>query len=178
MLPTGEETVPSSAPTWRPAVTVAAAVAAIVVLVAAGSTVADRLPDAVGHGLGHLLPALPLGLLLLAVLRRWPPARATRPGGAGRRLVVVGLGGVVAGQVLEVLGARVDEPDALLAEGIAHTAGQIVTMLSLPFLLAGAVASLVAAAREGAVPWWVAGVVAAGGAGLFMLMMVGPPDGN
>ncbi len=114
----------------------------------------------------------------IAALFRWPPARATRPGRLGRRLVVVGLGGVVIGQLLEVVGARVDEPGALAMEGVAHTAGQIVTMLSLPVLLVGTLASLLAAAREGDVPWWVVVFVAIGAAGLLGFMMIGAPDGS
>lgn len=173
-------TAPSpTARTWRPTVTVVAAIAAIAALMPlAEGLLAERLPDAAGHGLSHFVVALPMGMLLFAAVFRWPPARATRPGRLGRRLVVVGLAGVVAGQLLEVVGARVDEPGALAVEGIAHTAGQIVTMLSLPVLLVGTLASLLAAAREGDVPWWVVGLVAIGAAGLFGFMVIGAPDGS
>ncbi len=168
-----------TAQTWRPTVTVVAAIAAIAALMPlAEGLLAERLPDAAGHGLSHFVVALPMGMLLFAALFRWPPARATRPGRLGRRLVVVGLAGVVIGQLLEVVGARVDEPGALAMEGGAHTAGQIVTMLSLPVLLVGTLASLLAAAREGDVPWWVVVLVAIGAAGLLGFMMIGAPDGS
>lgn len=158
---------------WKPWVTVVAAAAAIALLVAAGSMVAGDVPEAVGHGLSHLAPALPIAFLLFAALRRWPPARATRPGRLGRRLVVVGLAGVLMGQLLEIAGARVDEPAALAAEAVAHTAGQIVTILSMPVLLLGMLASLLAGARGGDVPWWVLIVIGITGVGLFVFLLVG-----
>lgn len=164
--------------TWRPTLTVLGAIAAIIMLFAAGSTLEDRVPPAVGHALSHLALTLPLVVLLFAALRRWPAARATRPGRLGRRIVVIGLAGIAAGQALEVAGARVDEPGALAVEEIAHTAGQIVSMLSLPVLLIGTLTSLVAAAREGAVPWWVVALIGIAGVGLFTFMIIGAPDGS
>ncbi|HUG74048.1 MAG TPA: hypothetical protein VMM81_00035, partial [Acidimicrobiia bacterium] len=125
----------STAPTWRPTVTVVAAMAAIALLIVAVSTVGNRVPDAVGHGLSHLAPALPIAVVLFAAVRRWPPARPTRPGHLGRRLVVAGLAGMVTGSLLEIVGARVDEPGALAVEAVAHTAGQIVSILSMSVLL-------------------------------------------
>ncbi len=91
-------------------------------------------------------------------------------------MILAGLAGVATGRLLEIAGARVDEAGALLAEQIAHTAGQIVTMLSMPVLLVGTLASLAACVRAGAVPWWVTalvGVVAAAGLGF---LIVGVPD--
>ncbi|MDP8968922.1 MAG: hypothetical protein M3N52_00090 [Actinomycetota bacterium] len=131
-----------------------------------------------GHGLSHLIVAALLGLLLLAVLRRWPAARRTPPGRLARRMVVFGLGGVVGGQLLEVLGARVDEPGALWVEELAHTAGQVLTMIALIALLVGAVLSLLAGARERAVPWWVVGVVAVVCIGLLVVAFIGVPSGS
>lgn len=168
----------STAPTWRPTVTIVAAMAAIALLVATGSTVGSRVPDAVGHGLSHLAPTLPIAVVLFAALRRWPPARPTRQGHFGRRLVVAGLTGMVTGQLLEIVGARVGEPGALAVEAVAHTAGQIVTILLMPVLLVGMLASLLAAAREGDVPWWVLVAVGVGAAGLFGLLLIGTPDGS
>lgn len=168
----------STAPTWRPTVTLVAATAAIALLVAGGSAVGSRVSDAVGHGLSHLAPALPIAVVLFAALRRWPPARPTRPGRFGRRLVVAGLAGMVTGQLLEVVGARVGEPGALAVEAAAHTSGQIVTMLSMPVLLVGMLASLLAAARDGDMPWWVLVIVGTGAAGLFGFLLVGAPDGS
>lgn len=168
----------STAPTWRPTVTIVAAMAAIALLVVAASTVGSRVPNAVGHGLSHLAPALPIAVVLFAALRRWPPARPTRPGRFGRRLVVAGLAGTVTGQLLEIVGARVGEPGALAVEAVAHTSGQIVTILSMPVLLVGMLASLFAAAREGDVPWWVLIVVGIGAAGLLGFLLMGAPDGS
>lgn len=165
-------------PTWRPTVTVVAAIAAMALLVAAGFTVVGRVPDAMGHALSHLAPALPIAVVLFAALRRWPPARLTRPGRFGRRLVVAGLAGMVTGQLLEIVGARVGEPSALAVEAVAHTAGQTVTVLSMPVLLVGMLASLLAAARDGDVPWWVLVIVGIGAAGLFGFLLVGAPAGS
>lgn len=158
--------------------TVAATFAAIAALIALGSTFQEHVPAAVGHAMSHAVVALPVAVLLFAVVRRWPAARAVRPGRVGRRLVAVGLAGVVVGQLVEIAGARVDEPGASALEGIAHTAGMIVTTLSLPLLLLGTVASLVAAARDGSVPWWVVALVGIAGVGLLSMAMIGAPDGS
>lgn len=145
----------------------------ITVLMTAGEPLAEHLPDAVGHGLSHLFVGVPLGVLAYAAARRWPPARRTSPGRTGRRLVVGALAGLAVGQVLEVVGARVDEPGATALEGLAHTAGQIVSMLAMPVLLLGALTSLLAAARDGAVSWWVVGGAGIAGAGLLTFLVVG-----
>lgn len=81
------------------------------------------------------------------------------------------------GQLLEVLGARVDERRAHALEELAHTAGQVVTMLAFVTLLAGSVLSLLAAAREQAVPWWVVGIVAVASLGLLAVAFIGVPSG-
>lgn len=154
--------------------TVVATASVITVLMTAGEPLlGERLPAAVAHGASHLFVGVPLGFLAWAAARRWPPARPVRPGRAGRWLVVGALAGMAVGQALEVVGARVDEPYATAVEGLAHTAGQIVSMLSMPVLLVGALASLLAAARDGAVPWWVVAAVGVGGAGLFSFLVVG-----
>ena len=163
---------------WRPWVTVAATIAGIAALFAVGSRFQDRLPGAVGHAMSHAVVALPVTMLLFAVVRRWPAARTVRPGRIGRRLVVVGLAGVVIGQLLEIAGARVDEAGASALEGIAHTAGMIVSTLSLPLLLLGTVAALAAATRDGTVPWWVAGLVGVIGAAVLAFLIIGAPDGS
>ncbi len=93
-------------------------------------------------------------------------------------MLIAGLGGVVTGQVLEVIGARVDEPGATAVEEVAHTAGQIVTMLSMPVVLLAAVAAMVAAGRARAVSWWVVAAVGLACASLLAVMMVGAPDGS
>lgn len=160
--------------TRRPTLTVLATVAAIAVFM---TLLEDAVRGWPGHGLSHLIVATALALLLFAALRRWPRARNTAPGAFARRLVVLGLGGVTVGQLLEVLGARVDEPNAYAVEELAHTAGQVVTMLSLVTLLAGAVLSLLAGAREQAVPWWVVGVVAIACIGLLAVAFIGVPSG-
>lgn len=160
----------------RPALGVLAAVSTIAVLMSVGGVAgANRLPDAVGHALSHLSVGVPLGLLVVAALRWWPPARTTRPGRTSRRVVVAGLAGVVTGQFLEVLGARVDEPTATALEEFAHTAGMIVTILSMLTLAAGAGLALVAAARDGAVPQWLAAVVFALMLGVLGVLMFGGP---
>lgn len=160
--------------TRRPTLTVLAAVASIAVLM---TLLEDAVRGWPGHGLSHLIVATALALLLFGVLRRWPGPRNTAPGAFARRLVVLGLGGVIGGQFLEVLGARVDEPRAHAVEELAHSAGQVVTMLSLVTLLAGAVLSLLAGAREQAVPWWVVGIVAVGCIGLLAVAFIGVPSG-
>lgn len=154
--------------------TVAATAVVITVLMTAGEPLlGERLPDAVGHAVSHLFVGVPLGVLAYAAARRWPPARAARPGRVGRRLVVAGLGGLTLGQALEVIGARVDEPRAAAVEVLAHTAGQIVSMLSMPVLLVGTLASLLAAARDGAISWWVVAGVGVAGGGLLTFLVVG-----
>ena len=168
----------SAGQVWRPWLTVAATVAAIPALLAVGSVFQDRVPTAVGHAMSHGVVAAPVTMLLFAVVRRWPAARTVPPGRIGRRLVVVGLAGVVIGQLLEIAGARVDEPGASALEGIAHTAGMIVSTLSMPLLLLGTVATLVAATRDGAVPRWAAGVVGVAGVAVLALLITGAPDGS
>lgn len=164
---------------WRPVMTVAATIIVITVLMTAGEPLlGERLPDAVAHALSHLFVGVPLGALAYAAARRWPPARATRPGRIARRLVVAGLAGLTAGQLLEVVGARVDEPGAAAVEALAHTAGQVVSMLAMPVLLVGALASLLAAARDGAVSWWVVVGVGVAGAALLTFLVVGAPGGG
>lgn len=163
---------------WHPWITVAATFAAIAGLLALGSAFQDQMPPAMGHAMSHGVMALPVAVLLFAVMRRWPAAREVRPGRVGRRLVAVGLAGVVVGQLLEIAGARVDEVGATALEDIAHTAGQIVTMLALPLLLLGTMASLVAAARDGSVPWWVAALVGIAGVALLTFLIIGAPDGS
>ncbi len=163
---------------WTPWLTVAATFLAIALLLAIGSVAAPRLPGSTGHAVSHLVIGLPVAGLLFAVLRRWPPARAMRPGRVARGLVTVGLAGVVIGQVLEVVGTRVDEPGATVIEDIAHTAGMIVTTLSLPVVALGTIAALVAAARDGSVPWWVVGLVGVVATALLGVMIVGAPDGS
>lgn len=164
--------------TWRPSWTAFATAVAIAVLVAGFSQVADRVPPAVEHALSHIAVGLPVGLLFLAAVRRWPAADAARPGRSGRWLVLAGLAGVAVGQLLEVAGARVDEAGALVTEEIAHTAGQIVTMLSMPVLLLGTLASLVAGLRTGRVPWRVAVLVGAAAAAGLGFLIVGAPGGG
>lgn len=160
----------------RPVLSVAVTLAAIGLLMTIGSAVAaDRLPDAVGHGLSHLFVGGPLAWLLTAALRSWPPARAIAPGRLGRRVALVGLAGVVTGQVLEVVGARVGEPSASAVEELAHTAGMVVTTLSMLVLVVGCVLALAAATRDGAVPRWVAAIVAVVIVVAFAAMVVGAP---
>lgn len=152
------------------------AISTIAVLMSVGGVVgANRLPDAVGHALSHLSVGVPLGLLLIAALRWWPPARVTRPGRSSRRVVVGGLAGVMTGQFLEITGARVDEPTATALEEFAHAAGMVVTVLSMLTLAAGAGLALVAAARDGAVPQWLAAVAIALMLGVLGVLMFGGP---
>ncbi|MBW3577618.1 MAG: hypothetical protein KY462_07770 [Actinobacteria bacterium] len=160
----------------RPALSVLAAIGTIALLMSIGGVAgADRLPEAVGHAMSHLSVGLPLALLLIAALHWWPPARATRPGWVARRAVVAGLGGVVTGQFLEIAGARVDEPTGTALEGLSHTAGMVITMLSMLALAAGAGLALVAAARDGAVPRRLAVVVVALMIGVLGVLTFGGP---
>lgn len=157
--------------------TVVAAAVVITALMTAGEPLAVGLHPAVGHALSHLFVGVPLGALAYAAARRWPPPRATKPGRLGRRLVVAGLAGLAASQVLEVLGARVDEPTAAAVEALAHTGGQVASMLALLVLVVGTLASLAAAVRDGALRWWLAAAVGVAGAGVLVLLIVGMPGG-
>ncbi len=158
-----------------PAVSVAIALAVIVVLSLTGSLLANRMSEWLGHGVGHAVVGVPLSALAIFALRSWPAPRAAALSGAARRIVIAGLLGVAAGQLLEVLGARVDEPNALPVEEAAHVAGQIVTMLSMLVLLAGTGAAAVAAARGGAAPKWlvVSGLIVT--LAVFFFLLVGAP---
>lgn len=173
------DTVPRRLPrvSSRPLFTVVTAVATIALLMTVGvvADLGERLPASLGHGLSHLFVAAPLAWLLVSMLRRWPPAREVAPGYLGRRMSVIGVAGVVVGQVLEVAGARVDEPSATGLEAAAHTAGQVVTSLSMLVLAVGAVLALTAAARDGAVPRWLAAIIAVLMLAVFAMMMIGPP---
>ncbi|MBW3659006.1 MAG: hypothetical protein KY457_10235 [Actinobacteria bacterium] len=159
----------------RPALSLAATVAAVAVLMTVGFQLGEGLSEPVGHALSHVFVGVPVAVLVWFVVRSWPPARVVRPGRLARRLVVVGFSGIVVGQVLEVLGARVDEPDAATWEGVAHTAGMVVTNLSLLVAVIGGALAMVAAARDGAVPRWAAGLVVAVLVVAFGIMTFGGP---
>lgn len=160
----------------RPVGSVLATIAVIAALMTIGGVAGgDRLPEPVGHALSHLFVGAPLGVLLVVVLRRWPPPRPTAPGRLARRVVVIGLAGVVTGQLLEIVGARVDEPGATTLEEIAHTAGMIVSTLSMLTLAVGGILALAAATREGAVPRWAAAILVVVVLGALTVMLVGAP---
>lgn len=159
----------------RPSLSLAATVAAVAVLLTLGSQLGGDLSEPVRHALSHLFVGVPVAVLLWFVVRSWPPARAVRPGRLARRLVVVGFSGIVVGQLLEVLGARVDEPDAASWEGVAHAAGMIGTNLSLLAAVVGGGLAMAAAARDGAVPRWAAGLVVAVLVVAFAIMTFGGP---
>lgn len=150
-------------------------IAVIAFLSLAGSLVADRISEWLGHGLGHAVVTLPVAALAVLAVRIWPPSRTVAPGRAGRLLVVLGLAGLATGQLLEVLGMRVDEPNAHAIEEIAHTAGQIVTVLSMPVLLAGGLTTAIAGARAGAVPRWLVALISLIAIGLVLFMLLGGP---
>ncbi|HEV2070524.1 MAG TPA: hypothetical protein VGR26_12080 [Acidimicrobiales bacterium] len=76
---------------------------------------------------------------------------------------------------MEVLGARVDEPNAHAIEEIAHTAGQIMTILSMPLLLAGVVMTAIAGARAGAVPRRLVALGSLIAHGFVLFMLLGGP---
>lgn len=115
-----------------------------------------QLPQAVGHALSHLVVAVPVALLVLWAFRAWPSPPTDPARGLGRRLAVAGLVGIAPGQLLEIIGARVDEPGSSALEAAAHTAGQVVTTISLVLAALGLALVLVAAARDRAIPagWW------------------------
>lgn len=160
----------------RPVGSVLATIAVIAALMTIGGVAGgDRLPEPVGHGLSHFFVGAPLGVLLVVVLRRWPPPRRTAPGHLARTIVTMALAGVVTGQLLEIVGARVDEPTATALEEFAHIAGMIVTTLSMLTLAAGGILALVAATREGAVPRWAAAILVVVGLGALTVMFVGAP---
>lgn len=150
-------------------------IAAVVFLSVIGSVLANGISEWVGHGLGHAVVALPVGALAVLARRAWPAPRAVAPGRLARTIVVFGLGGLAAGQLLEVLGARVDEPDARAIEEILHTAGQIVTILSMPVLLLGGVMTAIAGVRAGALPRWLVALGSLIALGLVLVMLLGGP---
>lgn len=158
-----------------PAVSVAIALATVVVLSVAGSLVANQMPDWLGHGVGHAVVGVPVGALAVFALRSWPPPRAAALNQAARRIVIAGLLGVAAGQLFEVVGARVDEPKAHPVEEAAHVAGQIVTMLSMLVLVAGTAAAALAAARRGTVPRWLVVCVLAVAFAVLFFVFAGAP---
>lgn len=148
--------------TQRPVVSVAATVAVIGVLAwAANALGGDRLPPAVGHAVSHAVVGIPIAVLLGVALTRWPPPRRVAPARLGRTVTVTGLAGIVVGQALEIVGARVDEPGASALEATAHTAGMIVSMLSVLAVAIGVILTLVATARASELPRWmvVAGTI-------------------
>lgn len=155
--------------------TVLGTIAAIVLLSAIGSVLADRIFEWMAHGLGHAAVVLPVGALAVLAPTAWPAPRALAPGRLARSILVFGLGGLATGQLLEVLGARVDEPNALMVEEIAHTAGQIVTILSMPLLLAGVVMTAIAGALAGAVPRWPVALRSLIALGFVLFMLLGGP---
>ena len=158
-----------------PAVSVAVALAIIVVLSLAGSLLANRMSQWLGHGIGHAVVAVPVSVLAVFALRAWPPPKAMASSRAARRIVIAGFLGVATGQLLEVLGARVDEPNAHPVEEVAHTAGQIVTMLSMLVLLAGAGVAAVSAAQTGAAPKWLVAVGLLVAVAAFIFLFIGAP---
>lgn len=153
---------------------VLAVVAGLTALGALGAAVAAPLPPWVAHGVSHVVVAAPVAVLAYAAARLWPPARRTAPGGPGRSLIMAGLSGFAAGGFLEVLGARVDEPGAAAWEGAAHTAGQVIAMLSLPVLLLGFGLAVVAAVRDKALPAWTLAIVGLGVV-VFGVLVAGVP---
>lgn len=160
----------------RPAVSVAIAIGVVAVLTAlGGATLADAVSPAVAHGLSHAFAGIPIAVLAFAAARRWPAPRTTPPARVARRLTVVGLAIFAAGQVLEILGARVDQPGATTFEGMAHTAGQVVTTLALLTAVVGGVLAVTAGVREGAIPVWIAVVVAALLAVPLLFILLGAP---
>lgn len=160
----------------RPAVSVLATVAGVVVLMTLGGvTLAGRTSEAVGHALSHVFVAGPVALLGVLAIRSWPPPAPSWGRLWGRRVALLGIVGIAAGQVLEILGARVDEPDATAIEAVAHTVGMIVTTLSLLTAATGGSLALLAAARDHAVPRWVAGVVVLLVAAALTFLIVGAP---
>jgi hypothetical protein len=158
-----------------PAVSVAVALAIIVVLSLAGSLLANRMSEWLGHGVGHAVVGVPLAVLAVFALRAWPAPRAGAVRRAARRIVVAGLLGVATGQLLEAVGARVDEANAQAFEKAAHVAGQIVTMLSMLVLLVGTGVTAVAAAREGAAPRWLVAVALVVASAVLFFLFVGAP---
>lgn len=149
--------------------------AIILLLAFAGSLFADRLSASLGHGIGHAAVALPVVALAVLAVKVWPRPRDVAPGRVARVIVVMGLAGLATGQLLEVLGARVDQPNAHGIEALAHTAGQIVTVLSLPVLLAGGLMTLIAAARARVVPIWLVVLTSLVATGLVLFMLLGGP---
>lgn len=158
-----------------PAVSVAATLAAIVVLSVAGSLLSNRMSESLAHGLGHAAVGVPVAVLGVVALWAWPQPAGSPWGRAARRVVVGGLFGVATGQLLELLGARVGESAAHAIEEVAHTAGQIVTMLSMLVLLAGAGLAAASATRSGRAPKWLVAVGIVLALAIFVFLFAGAP---
>ncbi len=88
---------------------------------------------------------------------------------------MAGLVGIASGQLLEIIGARVDEPGSSALEAAAHTAGQVVTTISLVLAALGLALVLVAAARDRAIPRWLVVVVMVIMAVALGFMIIGDP---
>lgn len=158
-----------------PLVTWVVAVALLAIAIPVVEALAGERAAWIGHGVGHALVGTAALAIAVAQARSWPPPRATAPGRGSRSLLRLGLAAVVIGSLLEAVGARVDEPSAATFEVVAHAAGQMVAFPGLVALAGAGVLAAVSAAREGALPRWVA--VGSGAAVLVVLMilMAGAP---
>lgn len=117
----------------------------VAVLVAVGS----RIQDEAGHAASHLVVGLP-ALLLLFSSSRWREPAPGRSGSVARKLVVIGLGVLGGGQLLEAIGAVGFEGYARQYGWLAtlHDISMVLGPLGLLFLLLGGILTAVVRMKQ------------------------------
>lgn len=132
----------------------AMALAAGAALVAAGMAVGSALidDDEIGHAVGHLLPAVAVGGVLVSA-RWWRPPAPGRLGSGSRRAVIAFAGLIAAGLAAEAIGAFGYDGYARVNSlaGI-HDAAMFTGPVGLLGLLVSALASLSARISAGRTP--------------------------
>lgn len=117
---------------WTSAAAIAGGVLAFIVLGSLG------LKDPFAHLFSHLAFAVPALALLVAAIRRWPPAVPERYAELARRVLVTGLAVAGGGQLMEGLGAfgyTGNGRENVLA--VAHDLGLGISTLGLLALMFG-----------------------------------------
>jgi hypothetical protein len=170
----GSMLMATSQPGWRTvALTTLAAIVAMVVFSITAERTATQYSwsDEVEHATGHAALGIPLLLLIVAALWRWPPPRPTRASRRARMLIIIGLAAVTAGQILESAGALGYSGNSRTqpALAFAHDIGIIAGPLGL-LIVAGGLALVLhrPSASLGITDVAVIGVAMIGIAGLFI----------
>ncbi len=95
--------------------------------------------DDVEHATGHAALAIPLVLLIVASIWSWPPPRPRPTSRRARRIIIVGLTAIAAGQILESLGALGYTGDTRTRPALAaaHDAGVLAGPLGILIVAVG-----------------------------------------